>query len=303
MSTGTLNFLFSGGGVVEDHRSIFYFNLRKMSIARFGPTFVEGVNSFQICGGLKRHFCMVKKRNKEHYELLPVSVPCDGVSCKDAIVIENASEAQLVQFGVMEKLSGDVLVFVNNSMRRPGYTLAQAGDIIYPEARSNAIVLKPGQSTTAKRELYPEINLTPIGVRNRRDMIFVREVVDTIVNVNGKAVITSTETDLRKQADALREEAHRQAEQYEEIRTSRKKDFARGVSAYLKSCGFTYNQVGELFRIAGPGQCRQAVEKARYYMKCELEESRLDADKDEYRAIAGALYILSVGGVPADKKS
>ncbi len=256
--------------------------------------------------------------------------PCEG-SCltQKGDFIEVKDEGVLCQMGFLVQLAQDAVLVISEP--HTGYKVHAGGSKVTPDILKSGKMLKPGQSTQEPRRLQPgnQINLTPAAYRGtvfyRRHENIVDVIMDTITNVNGQAAVDNNEAELRAQAAAIEAEVRTAYEKSQQERKQRGKEVAQEVGKYLREeCGFTYKQVGELFDAAGVSYARDAVSRARTKLK-ESERSStvtdfedrpydgMDLDlmdyayrsggrgKNQAMIEAGADYIVSIGGVPADK--
>ena len=89
-------------------------------------------------------------------------------------------------------------------------------------------------------------------------------------------------------------------------RQESKQKFAREANRFLmEDCGFTYGQVTNLFNIAGPGQCSEAVELAQWAIAIQQSPREIYRNTGRYktpevieRILRGAEYIIRIGGIP-----
>ncbi len=307
---------------------------RQAGVVRFDVRVIpddQGFQNYQLCAQQKRHYS-VKFRKGEGHHISSAHTACD-LSCVSGKLVENTSPELLLAVGINKRVpAGLVLVILEERHLIKSHKEYAAGSIVEPDMFSSGRILKNGEAVETIRTLNhsERIDLTPMAVnggnwrRIREKERIVTEIVDRITNVDGKPVITNNEASLRAERDRLNQEFQAAMKKVEDERKNCGKDYAKEVGKWLREeCGFRFEQVGKLFEIAGPGQCRDAVERARIEldeMNNPLPEKDLlddwggmDLDimdyayrsserKDWRRINAGVDYIISIGGVPADKK-
>ncbi len=311
---------------------------RQAGVVRFDVCLVpddKGFQHYKLCAEQRRHYSVKFVKGKGH-PIPSTYTVCDH-SCDSGKLVENAPPELLLAVGIYKRVPKDqVLVVQEERYHIESHKEYAAGSIVGPEMVSSGKFLKNGESMLAIRTLNhtERIDLTPRTVnggnwrRVREQERVITQIVDKITNIDGKAVVTNNEAELRAQRDRLDQEFQAGIKMAEGERENRRRDYAREVGKFLRvECGFTFEQVGRLFEVAGPGQCLDAVERARQEM-ADLEKPRVlenEFDFDDYdvrmdlgimayayrsllehkdwrRIQAGADYIVSIGGVPADKK-
>lgn len=306
---------------------------RENGVVRFDVNVIpdnQGFLAYKLCAQQERHYS-VKYRKGEVHLISSKPTACDK-SCSGGKLVENTSPELLLAVGINKRVpAGRVLVVTEERFKMWSHKEYPGGSIVGPQTFAAGKLIQDGDSLKALRTLdhKDRIDLTPLAVnggnwrRIREKERVITEIVDTIINVGGKVVITNNEAKLRAERERITKEFHAGIQKAKEEQESRRKGYAQEVGRYLRQeCGFSYEQVGKLFKIAGPGQCRDAVERARVMVEAAadpLPEKNLlddwdginlglmahayrDDRKDWRRIQAGADYIVFIGGVPADKK-
>ncbi len=303
-------------------------------MVRFGADIVEdeqGYKIYRLCAQRQRHYKVKYKKGEPHI-IAQTFTPCDG-ACAGGKLYENSEQGFLLLVGIYKRLPKDEVLVVVEADRYGylSYCIWPSGFILDSGLIARGIVLKNGQTMQVKRTLpfAQRINLTPANVRFSRNKGFrgeqeliISEIVDTIRNVDGKALIENNEAELRTQAKVSELEYYDMVNKEDDERKKRQKDFGRKMFETLRTeYGFSYQQAQGLMNAAKPGQCLEAIEKYREAVKScsnDILDERLDLDDIDYEPAyfrrykrgemirqefirAGVIYIASIGGVPADK--
>lgn len=263
--------------------------------------------SYCLCFQQRRHYTVKFKRGQPH-RLSAGYKPCDRVSCFNGQLVEDTSPSLLCALGIYTRLRNDEVLVISGGVLATNntYKIVFGGSIVSPEDLQRGALLANSKSIRVERVLDQPIDLSP-GERdpNKRELVCI--ITDTIRNDNGRAVVTNNEAELRARAAELLMKFQDEYHKAEDQRQARRKDFAREVGQFLfRECGFTRDQVTMLFQIAGPGQCREAVDLAREALSVGVKAEDFCRhiwgwNNLQSRARAGAHYILEIGGVPCDR--
>ena len=300
----------------------------------------QGNKSYKLCAAGQRHYT-VKILGKGHQivpQFVPCDNSCQGgkeVNVTLELLVLLGMRVRVPNGNIL------VLVEEATARNywTHSYKVHAAGEIVEEALLQEGKLLQNGESLELKRTLNhtERIDLTPVSVRVSKVAAFrnqnekvVTQITDFVYNIGGKAEILNDETELRAKAEQLAKEYYEIINRQSELRNAAKKEFAREVSRYLQNeCGFTRGQVGKLFELAGAGQCRRAVEEARELLARKKRAAERPSDRPErfddfhydedidamtavyhvghpyrdrwQRIVAGAEYIVSIGGVPKDK--
>jgi len=285
----------------------------------------------KLCVHMQRHYPVIgKKGEKPQIQFDRVS-PCDG-SCKKGCGGMNTNIRDpyiLFRIGVYMRVpENEVLVLPYGC----AYEVYAAGSYVAPHSRQT---LKNGESIKVTRDLplSERIHLRPKMASGKRESVLVTYVEDTITNENGTAVISKEqENTLRARAAEfdreIAEEGRRAQEKYEKAQqahreASKVRNMTIDRDLQGPQYGFTSKQVDDLRKkLEGRmSWAYDAVERARVMIKVAEKPpvddllERMDYDdismmgslawyseRKDWRLIsAGAEYIVSIGGVPADK--
>lgn len=307
---------------------------RQYGVFQYGVNIIpdeNGMQGYKLCVQKKRHYRVVFKPGDKVKKLVPGHTACDG-SCEGYAgkILENCDPQFLYAVGIYSKLPADQVLAIESHRRQGGgwaYRVLPGGSIVNPEDLGRGTVLKDGEQAKYLRTLERPINLTPATDRGSRFVrpTIVTTVEDVVKNVNGQALIETPESQMRQQEAEIDRQAEEAWQKAEAERKKERSEFAEEIRQWLRGpeCGFSNSQIGQLFQTAGPGQCRDAVERARAIVRAKAEaekpdylDPRNDWDnldimeyayrpsprKDWQRIRAVANYIVGIGGVPADNK-
>lgn len=278
---------------------------RAHGIVQFGLDIIpddQGWRSYRLCVQRDRHYT-IKFKPGESPRLMSGFTPCDRDKCSEGKVIEVSDPHFLYSVGVYQRLPKEKVLVVE---AYGAYRTFEGGQIIDPIELQRGKLLENGQSMQFERRLDRSINLAPDRRFNRK---IISTITDKVTNVGGRAVVSNNEAELRaEEAELYREINERYAKQQAD-RQARRRDFAREVAQFLKrEHGFTHEQVGKLFELAGPGQCRSAVAAARWAKETSRPVSdyelewRYGLGVNVARIVRAAEYIVEIGGIPNDRK-